>query len=244
MVNDCRAAARQLPATTWVQEVSPMRTAYHKQLDDLARSLGEMCGLAGVAMKRATQALLEADIDAAERVIRDHERIVEMRGQAEKEAFALLALQQPVAGDLRAIFSAIQIIADTERMGALAVHVAEIARREHPKHVLPEDVHGCFADMGKVAIALGDSAKQVLASRDPQQAAQLRKQDEAMNDLYRHLFTVLIDREWKHSVSVGVEAALLGRFYERFADHAVEIGRRVIFMGSGVLPADDEISTY
>jgi phosphate transport system protein len=235
---------RQLRATIRVQEVSPMRTAYHKQLDDLATQLGEMCGLAGVAMKRATQALLEADMAAAERVIRDHDRVVAMRLQAEKEAFALLALQQPVAGELRAVFSSIQIIADAERMSALAVHVAEIARREHPKQVLPEEVRGCFADMGKVAIALGDGAKQVLVSRDTQRASQLHEQDEAMDDLYRHLFSVLIDREWKHSVAVGVEAALLGRFYERFADHAVEIGRRVIFMGSGVLPAEDETSTY
>ena len=221
-----------------------MRTTYHKQLDDLAAQLGEMCGLAGVAMKRATHALLDGDISAAERVIRDHERIVEMRARVEKEAFALLALQQPVAGELRAVFSSIQIIADTERMSALAVHIAEIARREHPKQVLPEDVRGCFADMGKVAIALGDSAKQVLMSRDPQQAAQLHEQDKAMNDLYRQLFGVLIDQEWKHSISSGVEAALLGRFYERFADHAVEIGRRVIFMDTGVLPTEDEISTY
>ena len=221
-----------------------MRTAYHQQLADLTRQLGEMCGLAGVAMKGATQALLEADIVAAEQVIRDHERIVALRAQVEKEALALLALQQPVAGELREIFSAIQIIADVERMGALAVHIANIAQREYPKHVLPEDVRECFADMGKAAIALGDSAKQVLVSHDPQQAAQLHEQDDAMDDLHRHLFSVLIDREWQHSVSVGVETALLGRFYERFADHAVEIGRRVIFMNSGVLPTEDEISTY
>jgi len=221
-----------------------MRTAYHKQLADLTTQLGEMCGLAGVAMKGATQALLEADIVAAEQVIRDHERIVALRAQVEKEALALLALQQPVAGELREIFSAIQIIADVERMGALAVHIAKIAQREYPKHVLPEDVRECFADMGKAAIALGDSAKQVLVSHDPQQAAQLHEQDDAMDDLHRHLFSVLIDREWQHSVSVGVETALLGRFYERFADHAVEIGRRVIFMNSGVLPTEDEISTY
>ncbi len=221
-----------------------MRTAYHKQLADLTTHLGEMCGLAGEAMKRATQALLEADIDAAEQVIRDHERMVAMRAQAEKEAFALLALQQPVAGELRAIFSAIQIIADTERMGALAVHVAKIARRKYPKQVLPEEVRGCFADMAKVAIVLGDSAKQVLISRDPQQAAQLHEQDDAMDELYRQLFSVLIDNHWKHDISVGVETALLGRFYERFADHAVEVGRRVIFMVTGDLPAEDEISTY
>jgi phosphate transport system protein len=221
-----------------------MRTAYHEQLDDLATKLGEMCGLAGVAMKRATQALLEADIDAAEQVIGDHQQILAMRAQVEKEAFALLALQQPVAGELRTIFSATQIIADTERMGALAVHIAKIARREYPKQVLPEEFREGFAEMAQVAIALADNAKQSLLSRDPQKAAQLHGQDDAMDDLYRHLFGLLIDREWKHSISVGVQAALLGRFYERFADHAVEIGRRVIFMLSGLLPAEDEISTY
>ncbi len=221
-----------------------MRTAYHKQLTDLTTQLGEMCGLAGVAMKRATRALLEADIGAAEEVISDHERIVAMRAHAEKEAFDLLALQQPVAGDLREIFSAIQIIADTERMGALAVHVAKIARREYPEHVLPEEVRGYFTNMGEVAIALADSAKQVLVTRDPHKAAQLHEQDDAMDDLHRHLFSVLIDNHWKHGVPVGVETALLGRFYERFADHAVEVGRRVIFMVTGDLPTEDDISTY
>ena len=221
-----------------------MRTAYHKQLTDLTTQLGEMCGVAGVAMRRATQALLEADVVAAEEVIRDYERIVAMRARAEKEAFALLALQQPVAGELREIFSAIQLIADTERMGALAVHVAKIARREYPEHVLPEEVRGYFTNMGEVAIALADSAKHVLVTRDPHKAAQLHEQDDAMDDLHRHLFSVLIDNHWKHGVPVGVETALLGRFYERFADHAVEVGRRVIFMVTGDLPTEDDISTY
>ena len=129
-------------------------------------------------------------------------------------------------------------------MGALAVHVAKIARREYPKQVLPEEVRGCFADMAKVAIALGDSAKQVLISRDLKEAARLHEQDDAMDELYRRLFGVLIDDDWKHDISVGVETALLGRFYERFADHAVEVGRRVIFAVTGGLPAEDEISTY
>ena len=81
-------------------------------------------------------------------------------------------------------------------------------------------------------------------SRDPDQAAQLHEQDKAMDELHQHLFGVLFDREWRQGVSVGVQAALLGRFYERFADHAVEIGRRVIFMARGVLPSEDEVSTY
>lgn len=221
-----------------------MRTVYHKQLNDLTVQLGEMCGLAGVAMQRATQALLEDDIGAAERVIRDHDRIAAMRAEVEKEAFALLALQQPVASELRAIFSAVQIIADAERMGALAVHIAKIAVREHSRQTLPAELRECYADMAKVAISLSDSAKQALVSLDPEQAARLHEQDDAMDELYRHLFSLLIDREWQHGVAVGVEGALLGRFYERFADHAVEIGRRIIFMDSGVLPAEDDISTY
>jgi phosphate transport system protein len=203
-----------------------------------------MCGLAGAAMKGATQALLEADIVAAEQVIHDHARIVAMGAEIEREAFALLALQQPVAGDLREIFSSVEILGDVQRMGALAVHVAKIARREYPKHAVPAEVRGHFADMAKVAIALGDSANEVLKSRDPREAARLHEQDDAMDELYRRLFTVLIDRDWEHSVSLGVETALLGRFYERFADHAVEIGRQVIFMATATRPAADEISTY
>ncbi|KAA1248431.1 phosphate signaling complex protein PhoU [Mycobacterium simiae] len=224
--------------------MKPRRTAYHKQLADLIAQLAEMCGLAGQAMKDATRALLEADIDAAEQAIREHERIMAMRAHAEKEAFALLALQQPVAGELRAIFGAVQILGDVDRMGALAVHVAKIARRQYPKQVLSDEVRGCFADMAKVAIGLGEAAKQVLLSLSQEQAAALHDRDDAMDDLYRQLLGVLIDREWKHSVSDGVETALLGRFYERFADHAVEIGRRVIFMVTGALPTQDEISTF
>lgn len=221
-----------------------MRSAYHRQLGELSVQLSEMCGLANEAMRRATEALLDADLDAAEAVIRDHDRMVVMRGRAEREAFALLALQQPVAGELRAIFSAIQISADIERMGALAVHIAKIARREHPNRALPDEVRACFADMAEVAIGLCANAKQVLVSHDPQQAARLREQDDAMDELYRQLFSVLLDQDWTHNIPVAVDAALLGRFYERFADHAVEVGRRVIFMVSGDLPTPDEITTY
>lgn len=124
------------------------------------------------------------------------------------------------------------------------MHVAKIARREYPKHVVPAEVQEFVADMANVAIALGESAKEVLVSRDPREAARLHEQDDAMDELYRRLFTVLIERDWQYSVPVGVEMALLGRFYERFADHAVEIGRRVIFMDTGSMPAEDEVSTY
>jgi phosphate transport system protein len=220
-----------------------MRTAYHDQLTDLTAQLGAMCGKAGVAMERATQALLQADLMLSEQVITDHEQISAMSVRAEEAAFVLLALQAPVAGDLRAIVSSIQIVADVDRMGALALHVAKIARRRHPQHALPEEVNGYFAEMGRVAVELGNAAQEVVVSGDPDKAARLREEDDAMDDLHSHLFTVLMDRDWKHGVAAAVDVTLLGRFYERFADHAVEIGRRVIFQATGKLPEDDGLES-
>ena len=217
-----------------------MRTAYHEQLDQLTEQLGDMCGLAGAAMERATQALLQADLVLAEQVISDHEQIVAMSARAEEAAFVLLALQAPVAGDLRSIVTAIQIVADVDRMGALALHVAKIARRRHPQHALPEEVNGYFSEMGRVAVELGNSAQEVLVTRDPDKAARISEEDDAMDDLHRHLFSVLMDREWNHGVTAAVDVTLLSRFYERFADHAVEIARRVIFQATGSLPEPEE----
>jgi phosphate transport system protein len=220
-----------------------MRTAYHDQLDQLTEQLGDMCGLAGAAMERATQALLQADLVLAEQVIDDHEQIVAMSARAEEAAFVLLALQAPVAGDLRSIVTAIQIVADVDRMGALALHVAKIARRRHPQHALPEEVNGYFAEMGRVAVELGNSAQEVLVTRDPDKAARISEEDDAMDDLHKHLFTVLMDREWKYGVTAAVDVTLLSRFYERFADHAVEIARRVIFQATGNLPEGDQLAS-
>ncbi|MEV0335921.1 phosphate signaling complex protein PhoU [Nocardia sp. NPDC050717] len=220
-----------------------MRVIYNEQMADLANLLGEMAGLAGQAMEQATQSLLQADLALAEQVIGEQDRISVMIAEAEERAFALLALQAPVAGDLRQVVSAIQIVNDVNRMGTLALHVAKVTRRRHPNHALPEAVNGYFAEMGRIAVNMGAGAKEVLETRDPERAAQLNQDDEAMDDLHRHLFTLLMDREWKYGVASAVDVTLLGRYYERFADHAVEIGRRVIFLVTGVLPTDEDIET-
>lgn len=210
-----------------------MRTAFQEQLEALTDTLSSMCGLAGLAMDRATQSLLQADLAIAEQVITDHDRIAEMQGEAEEIAFVLLALQSPVAGDLRLVVGSLQNVADAERMGGLALHVAKIARRRHPNHVLPEEVRGHFTEMGRVAVELGNSAKDVVISKDSKQAADISSEDDAMDRLHQQLFDVLMDTEWKHGVAAAVDITLLGRFYERFADHAVEIGRRVVFEATG-----------
>lgn len=213
-----------------------MRSAYIEQMAELNGVLGQMCELAGVAMERSTQALLQADLAVAEEVIGDHEQLTTLSTQAEERAFAILALQAPVAGDLRSIVSGFQIVADIDRMGALALHVAKVARRRHPAKALPEEVNGYFAEMGRLAITMASNAREVLNNQNPEDALKLQDDDDAMDDLHRHLFTVLMDRDWKHGVAAAVDVTLLGRYYERFSDHAVLIGRRVVFQATGQTP--------
>ncbi len=213
-----------------------MRTTYYEELSALSAQVGEMCGLAADAMEHATEALLGPDLSLAEQVIADQEDIVAMSNEIEGNAIKLLALQQPVAGDLRTIVSAIHVGADIERMGALAVHVARISRLRHPECAVPDEVRASFSEMGARAVKLARTAQKVLQSRDPQEAARLRDEDDSVDDEHRHLFTLLIDHIWQDGVPSAVDVALLSRFYERFADHAVEIGKRVVFEATGELP--------
>ena len=219
-----------------------MRTAYQEQLSGLSDQLADMCGLAADAMEHASNALLDADLELAEQVITDHGHLADKWRKAEESAVKLLALQQPVAGDLRKVVGSLHVGADIERMGALAVHVANIARMRHPDHALPVDVRGAFTEMADVAVQLARTAQEVLRSPDAEKAAQLREKDDVVDSRHQDLFAVLIDREWRSSVSSAVDVALLGRFYERFADHAVAIGRRVVFEVTGGLPSHKRLA--
>ncbi|HNP55699.1 MAG TPA: phosphate signaling complex protein PhoU [Gordonia sp. (in: high G+C Gram-positive bacteria)] len=213
-----------------------MRTAYHDELAELRAALGAMCELSGVTMEHATRALLQADVDVADRLLEDRRQMEHYSAEAEEKAFKLLALQAPVAGELREVLTGLQIVADIDRMYALALHVAKVARLRHPAPALPEEVRGYFAEMGRLAVRLADGAREVLQTLDPQAALELDADDDAMDDLHRHLFSVLMDREWPHGVAAAVDVTLLGRYYERFADHAVAVGRRVVFQATGKTP--------
>jgi phosphate transport system protein len=213
-----------------------MRDAYQEQLDQLADTLAGMCDDVATAMEKATRALLEADLHLAEQVISDDVKVDEIRAAAEERAFGLLALQAPVATDLRIVVAAIHGAGDVERMGDLALHVARAARRRHPQPVLPDEVAPYFAEMGRVAVALAGKAGEVIRTRDVATAAQLEEDDDAMDDLHRHIFTVLMDRSWSHGVGPAVDITLLARFYERYADHAVAVARRIVYVVTGQMP--------
>ncbi len=213
-----------------------MRDAYQEQLDDLADGLAGMCVQVAEALEKATRSLLEVDLHLAEEVISEDIRVDEIRAVAEEKAFALLALQAPVATDLRIVVSAIHGAGDIERMGDLALHVAQAARRRHPQPVLPDEVKPYFAEMGRVGVQLALKAGDVIRTRDLAAAAALESDDDAMDDLHRHMFSVLMDRNWSHGVGPAVDITLLARFYERYADHAVAVARRIVYVVTGQMP--------
>ena len=213
-----------------------MRDAYQAQLVDLADGLADMCELVAQAMAKATRSLLEVDLRLAEQVISDDARVDELRAAAEEKAFALLALHAPVATDLRIAVSAIHGAADIERMGDLALHVAQAARRRYPQPVLPDEVAPYFTEMGRVGVALARKAAHVIRTRDLAAATQLERDDDAMDDLHRHMFTVLMNRNWRHGIGPAVDITLLARYYERYADHAVAVARRVVYVVTGRMP--------
>jgi phosphate transport system protein len=213
-----------------------MREAYHVELGQLAEELANMCSMSGTAMELATRALLETDLGLAEQVIGDDAKIDDARSACEEHAYALLALQAPVATDLRTILAAIHAAESLERMGDLALHVAKAARRRHLNPVLPEQVRPYFAEMGRVAAELARDAEQVILNKNVDQARSLEEADDEMDDLHRHLFSVIMDKEWPHGVAAAVDVTLLGRFYERYADHAVSVAKRVVFVVTGRMP--------
>ncbi|GAB2996337.1 phosphate signaling complex protein PhoU [Saccharothrix stipae] len=213
-----------------------MREAYHDQLGQLADQLADMCGMAGDAMERATASLLQADLALAEQVIGDDSKIDDVRADIEEQAYALLALQAPVATDLRIVLAVIHAAESVERMGDLALHVAKAARRRHPNPVLPDTVRPYFAEMGRIAVELAREATDIIRTQDVARARSLEDADDAMDDLHRHLFTVIMDKDWGHGVPSAVDTTLLGRFYERFADHAVSVAKRTVFVVTGRMP--------
>jgi phosphate transport system protein len=210
-----------------------MRQAYHIRLADLGEHGARMCRVAGEAMRDANRSLLDQDLSLAESVIARDLQFDDMRASAEDVALQLLALQSPVASDLRVVVSALWIVADLQRMGTLAIHIAKVARRRHPSAVLPPEMRPIFERMGRVAVHLADQAEKVLLTRDIELAHTLETDDDLMDDLHREMFAQLNDPAWAHGAGAAVDIALLGRFYERFADHAVAVARRVIFLVTG-----------
>lgn len=210
-----------------------MRNVYHDELDALNEAMVEMARLVGSAVNRATQALLDADIQIAESVIAADEAVDQLYQQVEERTLDLMARQQPVARDLRTLITSLRIIADLERMGDMAEHIAKVARRRYPAKTVPAELQSTVLEMGQVSERIITKCASVIAGRDLALAAELESDDDVMDALHRRLFTMILDPNWKGGVEAAIDVTLCGRYYERFCDHAVSVARRVVFLVTG-----------
>ncbi len=210
-----------------------MRDLFHSELDQLAERLQEMCGLVGAAMGSATRALLAADLRLAESVIAADVQIDEAQRELDERAVDILARQAPVATDLRVVVASLRMSSSLERMGDLARHVALLARLRYPHKALPGDVELIFAEMGATAQRIASKAGRVIATRDLALAAELAKDDDALDDLHRQVFALMASDTWTASAGTTADVTLASRFYERYGDHAVSLAKRITYLVTG-----------
>ncbi|MEJ7796386.1 MAG: phosphate signaling complex protein PhoU [Nocardioides sp.] len=213
-----------------------MREAFHDQLDSVFDDLAGICQSVETAVRLASQALLEGDAEIAERVISSDAEIDAARERVEDACFTLLSLQQPVAGDLRVVISALRMVSELERMGDLSVHVAKIARLRVPNTAVPDELRPTMSRMAEVAQDMVSRVSQIITDKDVEAAIELGRDDEVMDQLRRQSFRDMLSDDWAHGVEVAVDLALLGRYYERIADHAVSVANRIVFVVTGQRP--------
>lgn len=210
-----------------------MRQEYRAELAEVTHVLVMMAQRVRAAMAEATAALLAADQAGAERVVANDAEVDALYRNVEEKVYDLLARQQPVASDLRLVVTALHVAADVERMGDLACHVADIGLRRVPEVAVPEELIPVIRDMAAVSDRMATKIANVLDQADVQQAAELERDDDAVDELQRQLYGLLLGTAWRHGVEQAIDGALLGRWYERFSDHAVNAGRQVVYLVTG-----------
>ena len=214
-----------------------MRHQFHEKLDQIFTDLAGICRDVDGAVGLATKALMTGDVAVAEQVISGDIKIDRARERVEESAFELLSLQQPVAGDLRTIVAALRMVTELERMGDLSVHVAKIARLRVPGVAVPDEARPTIERMAQVAEQMVARVAEIISERDVEGALLLATADEEMDGLRRTSFAELLSQDWAHGVEAAVDIALLGRYYERIADHAVSVANRVVFVVTGENPS-------
>jgi len=210
-----------------------MRDSFHDELDSITQTLVEMTMLVKQATEDATTALLTADLQLAEKVIAQDDRIDQIQHELDSRTMLLLATQQPVASDLRILVTSLRMSADLERMGDMAHHISKLARMRYPATAVPPEASLTIEEMGRVAgLIIGKLAK-IIESRNLDDAKQLATDDDEMDKLHGKLIQSLISKDWPHGAESAIDLTLLGRYYERSADHAVSISRRIHFLVTG-----------
>jgi phosphate transport system protein len=208
-----------------------MREAYHGELRRLSSDLQALCQLAADAMARAAQALVGRNLSQAEHVISDDVDIDRAYAGFEQAACSVLALQAPVAGELRTVVSMIQVGEKIMRMGDLARHVAEAARRRHPACAIPEPLIDRFAEMAQIGVFINRKVGLEIDRPSETCIAELELLDDRVDELEAEVLLWLTTEDV--DVQTGVDVALLARYFERYADQGVAAARRLQFAATG-----------
>jgi phosphate transport system protein len=210
-----------------------IRSVFQDELDGVSQTLLDLANMVSDSMGKATDSILNIDLKLAEEVIKTDEQIDTVQHDLDARIIDIIARQQPVASDLRALVTALRMSADLERMGDLAHHVAKIARLRHPEAAVPAETVEIIKGMGKVAQEMATKTGQVISSRDTNLAREVEKDDDQMDDLHRKLISTIISMKWDKGVESAIDLTLLGRYFERYSDHAVSVSRRVYFLVTG-----------
>jgi phosphate transport system protein len=213
-----------------------VREQFRGQLRRLGDQLASMSEIAARQMRLATKSLLDSDLGVAEQVLAEDSALDASRDRCERDAQKLLALQAPVAGDLRTVIAALHGAERIERMGDLARHVAEASRRNHPEPVVPAPLVEHFVELGSLDVDMAEALRQVIMDADRTAFQHMVAMDERVDALHHRLMAEATDTRWPYGVAAAVNIALLARFYERFADQAVSVARQLDFALTGTLP--------
>ncbi len=217
------------------------RRSFHQQLDEVKDDVVRLGALVLEAIPRGTAVLLDGDVVGAQRVIDGDDVLDELELVIEDRCFNLLALQAPVASDMRALVTAIRLASELERSGDLVVNIAKGARRIQGTSIDPR-TRGLIQQLSDEASRLFGVAMDTYADGDEAVAATLNSMDDQLDQLHREFIAQILEscRAGQLDVQAAVQLALIGRYYERIGDHAVNVGERVRYMVTGALPVRPE----
>ena len=212
------------------------RKVFHDELAELCADVVRLSAMASEAIQAGSGALLEFDLTLAERVITDDAFMDALAYDMEERVYLLLARQQPMAIDLRTLVTIVRVVHELERIGDLMGNVAKAARRLYPRQLDPR-LRGLIDRMREQATAQLQVATDAFAERDQEKARALADMDDVMDDLQKELFRTIFSSPAKDeaAVQLAVQVALVGRYFERIADHAVNVAERVAYMVTGRL---------
>ncbi|MCW2165828.1 phosphate uptake regulator, PhoU [Microbacterium hydrothermale] len=219
-----------------------MREVFHQSLEDVQSRLVEIADLVTVAIDRATRAFGTSDVSLAEEVIEADAVIDEKAVELDELAIEILARQQPVARDLRIVVTALRVSASLERMGDMAEHIAQLARSRFPERAIPKGLKTTFTRMGELDVEVARKLAELLRTQDLRIAESIRDADDDIDELHVSVFEKVLGDSWKGEATATVDATLASRYHERFADHAVSVAKKVVYLATGDWAgADDEV---